>query len=152
MPDRARISERPSSVLVVEDERLVAADITMRLERLHYRVTGSVATGAEAISSALADPPDLVLMDIMLKGPMDGIDAAKAIRRERDIPVIFLTANSEEQTFQRAKEAEPDAYLLKPFEENDLRIAIEVALHRHEVNVRLRERERWMVDVKLPRA
>ncbi len=144
MPDRIRIEGNPSRVLVVEDSRLVAADIAMRLERLGYRVTDSVASGGDAIKSAAADPPDLVLMDVMLKGPMDGIDAAKAIRSERDIPVIFLTANSEEQTFQRAKEAEPDAYLLKPFEENDLRIAIEVALRRHEINLKLKERERWM--------
>lgn len=133
-----------TKVLIVEDERIVAADLAQRLDRMGYRISGSVASGEEAVESVREELPDIILMDIMLKGRMDGVEAASLIRRKHDIPVIFLTAYSEDSTFQRAKDAEPHAYLLKPFNENDLHLAIEVALHRHKLSVRLKESERWM--------
>jgi len=98
-------------ILVVEDEGIVARDIQATLERLGYSITGTVASGEEAINMARYNHPDLVLMDIVLKGPIDGIEAAQKIRDELDIPVIYLTANADEATVERAKLTEPFGYI-----------------------------------------
>jgi len=129
----------PSRILVVEDEAIVAADIQDRLETLGYVVAGWGTTGAEALDLARSSRPDLILMDIMLKGPMNGIQAAHLIRIELSLPVIFLTANSDEAVLDQAKISEPFAYLLKPFEERQLRTNIEMALYKSRME---RERER----------
>ena len=129
----------PSRILVVEDEAIVAADIQDRLEALGYEVAGWGTTGAEALDLARTARPDLILMDIMLKGPMNGIQAAHLVRIELSIPVIFLTANSDESVLDQAKISEPFAYLLKPFEERQLRTNIEMALYKSRME---RERER----------
>jgi len=129
----------PSRILVVEDEAIVAADIQDRLEALGYVVAGWGTTGAEALDLARSAAPDLVLMDIMLKGPMNGIQAAHLIRIEFSLPVIFLTANSDEAVLDQAKISEPFAYLLKPFEERQLRTNIEMALYKSRME---RERDR----------
>ncbi len=121
----------PTKVLVVEDESIVALDIERGLKRIGYGVAGIADTGRDAIRLADKMRPDLVLMDIQLKGDMDGIEAAQEIRRQFNIPVIFLTAYSDEATLQKAKLTEPFGYLLKPFEETELRSAIEVVLHKH---------------------
>jgi len=128
-----------SRILVVEDEAIVAADIQDRLESLGYEVAGWGTTGAEALDLARTSSPDLILMDIMLKGPMNGIHAAHLIRTELSLPVIFLTANSDEAVLEQAKISEPFAYLLKPFEERQLRTNIEMALYKSRIE---RERER----------
>ncbi|MBD2461441.1 response regulator [Oscillatoria sp. FACHB-1407] len=117
-------------VLVVEDERVVARDIEKRLKKLGYFVVASVASGEEALQKAADLRPDLVLMDIQIKGEMDGIETAEQIRTELDIPVIYLTAYADEDTLQRAKVTEPFGYIVKPFDERDLHVAIEVALRR----------------------
>jgi CheY-like chemotaxis protein len=116
---------------VVEDEAIVARDIAWTLGGLGYRVVARALTGEDAIGKARAGRPDLVLMDICLGGSLDGIAAATIIRSELGIPVIFLSAFSDDETLERAKAAEPFGYLVKPFKERDLRCAIEVALHRH---------------------
>jgi len=121
---------RPS-ILVVEDEAIVARDIACTLGGLGYRVVDRALSGEGAIDKARAGRPDLVLMDICLGGSLDGIAAATVIRSELGIPVIFLSAFSDDETLERAKAAEPFGYLVKPFKERDLRCAIEVALHRH---------------------
>ncbi len=118
-------------ILVVEDENIVALDISNGLKRLGYQVVRIVNSGEDAISSAIELKPDLILMDIQLKGMIDGIQAADAIRKKNNIPVIFLTAYADEATISRAKSAEPYGYLLKPFEETELHTAIEVVLQKH---------------------
>ncbi|WP_027179508.1 hybrid sensor histidine kinase/response regulator [Maridesulfovibrio bastinii] len=118
-------------ILVVDDEKIVNLDIQVTLRRLGYDIAGEAVTGEEALQKAASLSPDLVLMDIKLRGEMDGIEAADLIIRNNDIPVVFLTAYSDEQTLNRAKLSGPFGYLLKPFEERDLRSAIEVALYKH---------------------
>lgn len=135
--DKARI-------LIVEDQAIVARDEQYTLEDLGYIVVGSTAMGEDAIAKAEAYQPDLVLMDIMLKGDMDGIEAAQQIRERFDIPVIFVTAYADSATLQRAKLIEPFGYILKPFEESDLRTNIEMALYKHKMDKRLKESERWL--------
>jgi two-component system cell cycle sensor histidine kinase/response regulator CckA len=136
-----------TSVLVVEDENIVAKDIANRLRHLGYKVSGLAGSGEEAIRLAAEDRPDLVLMDIMLRGSMDGIQAAEVISTQHEIPVIYLTAYADEKTLQRAKRTEAFGYLLKPFEERELHITIEMALFKNQMERRLRESEQWMSAV-----
>jgi CheY-like chemotaxis protein len=119
-----------ATILVVEDEHIVACDIQAMLEELNYSVSIAVS-GEEAVTKAAEVRPDLVLMDIVLKGRMDGVDAATYIRDRFHIPVIFLTAYADEKTVERAKHTTPYGYILKPFEERELHIAIELALFRY---------------------
>ena len=117
--------------LVVEDEQIVAKDIQQSLEKLGYSVTGTCAEGQEAIRIAEKTIPDIVLMDIMLKGDMTGIEAAAHIRKSFNIPVIYLTAYADKDTLQRAKITEPHGYILKPFREIDLQTSIEMSVYKH---------------------
>jgi two-component system, cell cycle sensor histidine kinase and response regulator CckA len=132
-----------SSVMIVEDERLVARDIADSLTRMGYDVTGTVASAQECLESARSRRPDLVLMDIHLEGDVDGITAAQTLRDDYDIPVIFLSAYADDGTVSRAKRAAPLGYLLKPFRKSELKSAVEVGLFKHQLERRLRERERW---------
>jgi PAS domain S-box-containing protein len=134
----------PVRIMVVEDEGIVALDLVSTLRRLGYVVDNAVASGEEAITAAAASHPDLVLMDIRLAGKMDGIAAAESITRSQGAPIIFLTAHSDDDTLRRAKAVEPYSYLVKPFRAADLRCAIEVTLHRHASQRRLREQEAWL--------
>jgi len=134
----------PASILVVEDEAAVALDIRSTLQRLGYAVPAAVGRGRDAIERASALRPDLVLMDIHLRGDMDGVETAQHVRQVLDIPVIYLTAYADPATLQRARVTEPYGYLLKPFHERELHIVIEMALYRHEMERRLRESERWL--------
>lgn len=133
-----------AKIMVVEDEGIVALSIQRKLKHLGYDVPAVVATGEEAIKQAEYVSPNLVLMDIMLDGPMDGVEAAASIRDRFDIPVIYLTANSDETTLQRAKITQPFGYLLKPFESRELHTAIEMALYKHQMEAKLKESERWL--------
>ena len=130
-----------ASILVVEDEAIVRADIKDKLESLGYTVPAVASSGEEAIRQAGKTRPNLVLMDIKLKGNMDGVDAAEEIRARFDIPVVYLTAYADAETLQRAKVTEPYGYILKPFGIDELSSAIEVALYKHEMETRLRESE-----------
>lgn len=134
-------------VLVVEDEYIVAADVMDRLQALGYELAGHATSGAEAIEKAGSESPQLVLMDIMLKGRMDGVEAAEVIRQRYDIPVVYITAYSDEATLERAKITEPYGYILKPFEERELHTNIEMALYRHSTSRALRENQRWLSAV-----
>ncbi len=127
-----------ASIMVVEDEAVVALELQECLVQLGYAVPATVATGEEAISRALSEEPDLVLMDIKLKGRMDGVEAGKKIMEERGIPVVYLTAYSDDTTVQRAKDTAPFGYVLKPWEDKSLQIAIEMALRKshHEKDIR----------------
>jgi PAS domain S-box-containing protein len=126
-------------ILVVEDEAIVARDIVHQLERFGHRVVAETSRGEEAVALAAKLLPDLVLMDVQLAGWMDGIDAAQAIRRNSTVPVVFLTAFATDNVLQRAKQASPFGYLVKPFDPQQLETAIEIALHQHEVESKLRE-------------
>jgi PAS domain S-box-containing protein len=139
-----RAASLPVQILVVEDERIVAKDITSSLERLGYGVTGIASSGEEAIRMVESRPPDLILMDVVLKGEVDGIDAAEKIRGRYDVPVIYLTAYADTTTLERAKGTFPYGYLLKPWQERELRTVIEIALHKHTLEQRLKESERWL--------
>jgi DNA-binding LytR/AlgR family response regulator len=120
-----------TNILVIEDESIVSKDIQNSLKKLGYNVVGSANNGEDAISLAREHHPDLVLMDIMLKGEMSGIDAADVVRKELNIPVIFLTAYADESTLSKAKITEPYGYILKPFKEIDLHSSIEMAIYKH---------------------
>lgn len=121
-----------TNILIVEDESIVAKDIQHSLKKLGYNVLDVVSTGENAIASAEEKQPDLVLMDIMLKGAMSGIEAAQVIKDKLNIPVIFLTAYADESTFSKAKITEPYGYIIKPFKEIDLHTTIEMAIYKHE--------------------
>ena len=125
-------------ILIVEDERITAADISARLKQMGYQPVGQAASGEQAIALAGELRPDLVLMDIQLEGEMDGIAAANEIRQRFHIPSIFLSAYSEQDTIERAKLVEPFGYILKPFDGRDLRATIAVALYKHRAEEALR--------------
>lgn len=120
-----------TSVLVVEDEGIVAKDIQQSLKKLGYSVPGVENCGEDAIDAAGEHKPDLILMDIMLKGDISGIEAAAQIKKRFQIPVIFLTAYADESTLNKAKVTEPYGYIIKPFKEIDLHTSIEMALYKH---------------------
>jgi two-component system, cell cycle sensor histidine kinase and response regulator CckA len=123
---------KPFRLLVVEDESIVAMDIEERLVAMGYEIAGRATTAEQALAVAGDQRPDLVLMDIRLQGSMDGISAAQEIRGKLHLPVIFLTAYSEDDTLERAKVAEPYGYLLKPMEDRELKSVVEIALHKHQ--------------------
>ena len=127
-----------TNILIVEDESIVAKDIQHSLKKLGYIVVGICSTGEDAIKVTEEVKPDLILMDIMLKGEMSGIDAATHIREKYNIPVIYLTAYADESTLSKAKVSEPYGYIIKPFKEIDLHTSIEMAIYKHskETNVR----------------
>ncbi len=131
----------PIQILVVEDESLISRDIQLKLRRLGYRIAGAAASAQQAIDRAHLKRPDLVLMDINLRGDRDGIDAAGTIRREYNIPVVFLTSFADDATISRAKRTEPYGYLLKPVDDAELQIVIEMALYKHQLETRLRDSE-----------
>jgi CheY-like chemotaxis protein len=131
-----------AKILIVEDEFVVADDIEARLLDLGYAVAGKANSGAEAIELAESHSPDLVLMDIHLRGLMDGITAATEIRQRFKLPVVFLTAYADESTLERAKVAEPFGYILKPFEDRELRTNIEIAVYKHKAESEIRRLSR----------
>ena len=141
-----------AKILVVEDERITAEDIKCGLQNAGYTVPAIVDSGEDAIEKTEEFNPDLVLMDIKLKGEIDGIMAAEDIRSRFGIPVIYITAYSDDNTVQRAKITEPSGYILKeqtglikkPFEESELHTAIEITLYRHKMERRLRNNAKWM--------
>ncbi|MEW5774969.1 MAG: ATP-binding protein [Thermodesulfobacteriota bacterium] len=137
-----------ASILVVEDEPLIAQDLIRSLDILGYAVAGAVPTGEEAVEAARRLRPDLVLMDIMLAGEMDGARAAALIREQQDLPVIFITAYTDDATLDRVKSAAPYGYLVKPFDRTLLRVAIETALSRRETEARLAESERRLAHAR----
>lgn len=132
-------------VLVVEDEAIVAEAIREVLSKLGYPVSGVVHSGEAAVRHAREHQPDLVLMDVRLHGALGGIEAARAIRDHVATPVVFLTASSDSDTLRRATETDPSGFLIKPVRDEELRSAIEVALAKHRVEMRLRKREALLV-------
>jgi len=119
-------------IMVVEDDVIIASLIESRLKKIGYAVSGIFDTGEDAITGAAEQKPDLVLMDISLRGEIDGIDAASEISSCLDIPCVFLTSYSDRDTIERAKATEPDGFILKPFTDEALRSTIEIAFSRKE--------------------
>ena len=134
-------------ILIVEDELIVSADIAARLERMGYQVIGQADQAEQAVKICLEQQPDLVLMDIRLKGEMDGIAAASRIHSHSSIPIVFLTAHADESTLQRAKISEPYGYILKPFEERELRIVVEVSLYRSKIDRQLAQSREFLATI-----
>jgi PAS domain S-box-containing protein len=130
-------------VLIVEDEGIVAEDLSGKLRQFGYEVAGIAARGDEAVALACRLRPHLVLMDILLDGPLDGIEAAELIRRQHDVPVIYLTAHSDPATLARAKLTGPFGYILKPFDERELATQIELALYKHQAERQIRAQREW---------
>lgn len=128
-------------IMVVEDESIIAMEIQERLRTMGHEVCAAASTGEGAIRNAEETHPDLVLMDIMLKGGMDGIEAAGHIRARLNVPLIYLTAYADDQTLERARATEPYGYLIKPFEDRELHAAIEMALYKHAMEKKLKESE-----------
>lgn len=118
------------NILVIEDEAIVSKDIQQSLKRLGYNIIGTASTGEKAIQLAIETNPDLVLMDIMLKGDMSGIRAAEKIKEIINVPIIYLTAYADENTLEKAKVTQPYGYIIKPFKEVDLHTSIEMALYK----------------------
>ena len=135
------------SILIVEDEALVAKDVQNRLISQGYGIAGWATSGEGAIAEAEESSPDLVLMDIHLKGSVDGIEAAEQIREKYDIPVVFVTALADDDTLERAKVADPFGFILKPFSERDLHSTIEIALYKHELDSSLRDQQTFLSAV-----
>jgi len=131
-------------ILVVEDEVIVLRDLQQTLTHLGYDVPAVATSGAAAIAQAAAVRPDLVLMDIRLRGSMDGITAAQQIRTQLAIPVVYVTAHSDTGTLQRVQPTAPYGYVLKPFNERELYVAVETALYRHKVEDKLKQMEQWL--------
>ena len=138
------MSEAARRILIVEDQRLIAADIENTLKKLGYVVVGNVASGEDAISKSDQVRPELVLMDVRLRGEMDGIQAAEIIRDRFNLPVVYLTAYADEETILRAKKTTPFGYLVKPFNERELRATIEIAFYTHQM-------ERTLADERAKR-
>ncbi len=132
-------------IMIVEDEWTIAEEIKMVLESFEYTVTSMSSSGEEAIQNAEKDKPDLVLMDIVLEGEMDGIQAANEIRSRFNTPIIFLTAYTDEKILERASITGPFGYIVKPFVNEDLKISIEIALYKYRIE---KERKRLIEELQ----
>jgi two-component system cell cycle sensor histidine kinase/response regulator CckA len=131
-------------IVVVEDESIIAMELRDRLRKLGYEVPAVVSSGEEAIQKTCELNPDLVMMDIMLEGKIDGVEATKQIHQQFDIPVVYLTAYSDDSTLERAKLTEPYGYVLKPFDERELFTTVEIALYKYKMEKKLKDNERWL--------
>jgi two-component sensor histidine kinase len=142
MPKPKQPKKSPIKILIVDDEQLIALDVQNYLKKIGYGVTGIASSGKEALEMAAKTKPDLILMDIVLKGSMDGIETARRIRVQHDIPSIFLTAYIDDEKIERAKVAQPFGYILKPFDKKELRVAIEMAYNKHKWDRKILESEK----------
>ncbi|MGK5092619.1 response regulator [Deltaproteobacteria bacterium TL4] len=138
---------KPSKILIVEDEYIVAESLKNKLENLGYEVVDLVNSGEDAINSTDQLKPNLILMDIMLEGSMDGVEAAEIIHKTHDIPIVFLTAYSDESTLQRAKVTEPFGYIIKPFKERELHSTIEISLYKYRIDQKVKKSEQWLTSI-----
>lgn len=124
---------QPSKILIVEDEMVIGANISLQLSSLGYEITGVIPRGEEAIINVRQDTPDIILMDINLKGALDGVETVKLIQKEFDIPIIYLTANADDAHFNKAKATNPHAFISKPFKKLDLQHAIELVISKQDL-------------------
>jgi len=131
-----------AKILIVEDDAVIATRLEERLGLLGYEACGMAHSGEEAVDIAGRLRPEVILMDIVMPGRLDGIDAAEAIKSDLDIPVVFLTAYADDEYIRRAKMAEPYGYIVKPFHETEVKAAIEIALYKKDMEQRLQESEK----------
>ncbi len=131
--------EQTPVVMIVEDEAIIAKDIKQTLKNFGYGVTKTAFSGEEAIEQIPISNPDLLIIDIMLNGSLNGIQLASRIQEKHDIPIIYITAYADDEILKRAKKTEPYGYLIKPFEERELRTTVEIALYKHRTEKQLRE-------------
>lgn len=136
-----------AQILIVEDEVLIALGIQKKLEKFGYFVTGIASSGEAALAKAIELRPDLVLMDIVIQGRLDGIEAAKRIQEQFDTPVVYLTAYSDQEHLHRAKTTEPFGYLLKPFNDRELEITLELAFSKAQAQRRIQEQQCWYSSI-----
>lgn len=136
---------KETKIMIVEDEMIIARDLEMSLKNMGYIVTSIVNSGEDAITSAKTEEPDLVLMDIVLQGEIDGTEAANAIMGDCNIPVVYSTAQPDTSILEKAALTAPYGYITKPFENIELRVAIEVAVHRHQADI---EREKLIAELQ----
>ncbi len=134
-------------IFLVEDEAIIAADLTLRLTKMNFDVVGCADNAAAALEAIARLQPDLILMDIVIKGPMNGIEAARVVRAHDDVPVVFLTSHADPKTVDGAVDSDPFGYVLKPFNDRELNVAIRVALHRQGIEAQLRRMERRMSTI-----
>ncbi|NCP61382.1 MAG: response regulator transcription factor [Flavobacteriales bacterium] len=134
--------EQPVKILIVEDEMIIAANISLQLTSLGYEVTGIIPRGEEALLHLKQNKPDIVLMDIQLKGELDGIETARLMKQKQDISIIYLTANADDTNFAKAKDTHPYAFIPKPFKKLDLQRAIELTINH------LQKKETFVSDQK----
>jgi PAS domain S-box-containing protein len=133
-----------TKIMVVEDNRIVAEDIKNNLVDMGYAVNATATSGRKALETASRDTPDIAIMDIQLGRGMNGIDTAAKLRKEYQIPIIYLTAHADEDTVSRAKVTEPSAYLVKPFDIKELKSAVEIAIYKDQMERKVRESEQWL--------
>ncbi|MBT8340718.1 MAG: response regulator, partial [Desulfatitalea sp.] len=133
-----------ANIMIVEDNRIVAEDLKNKLVRMNYTVSAIATSGKKALAAAASLPPDLVLMDIQLGAGMNGIDTAAQLRRDYQTPIIYLTAYADEDTIDRAKATEPYGYIVKPYDDKDLKSAIEIALYKQASERKLIESHQWL--------
>lgn len=136
----------PARILIVEDEQVTAEDLRDTLTGLGYTVTAAVSNSGDAIAQAMANPPDIALMDIRIRGEIDGVETARELRERFEIPVIYLTAHADNETLGRAKVAEPFGYIVKPFQEASLLAGIEIALYKHREELKAREKQELLAS------
>lgn len=136
-----------TKILIVEDESIVAQDLQFTLEDLGYGVPATANSGELAIQKVVEHQPDLILMDIRILGELDGISTARIVLQQFDIPVVYLTAHTDEETIYRAKRTTPYGYIIKPFEESELRTTIEIALYKHQQEQQLKKNFQWLKTV-----
>jgi DNA-binding LytR/AlgR family response regulator len=122
--------DHPIKILIVEDETIIAARISLELDELGYEVSGVATRAEQALSHCQESPPDIILLDIHLKGKMDGVELAKKLNQHQNIPIVYLTANADEATFNRAKSTLPYAFITKPYKKLDLQRALELVVSR----------------------
>ncbi|MBF0607091.1 MAG: response regulator [Candidatus Magnetobacterium sp. LHC-1] len=134
-------------IMVVEDEWIIATSLREMLEGLDYDVCSVVFSGEDAVKKAEDERPDIILMDILLRGEMDGIEAAENISAFMNIPIVYLTSYTDDKTLQRAKETDPFGYIIKPFEKRELRIIIEMAMYKHNMERKLKEKSRQLEEL-----
>jgi CheY-like chemotaxis protein len=137
------------SIILVEDDAVLCDLLTLRLTKLGYKVKGMYSSGEEAIRSIPDTHPDLILMDINLSGKMDGIETAHYIQKKYKIPVVYLTASSDAATFERAKITDECEYILKPFSDHDLYIAIEMAYYKYTLHRKIKSKEKFLEKLVL---
>lgn len=140
--------QKPITILIVEDEKIIAIDLKKTLEKLDYYVINIISSGEETLEFVKRNSPDLILMDIMLDGKLTGIETSQLIKLQKDIPVVFLSALTDHQTLQKAKITEPYGYIPKPFEQKILHSVIQMAVYKHKAEMMLREKTRELEEEK----